>query len=262
MTAMAQPDINDELWSHGDARLVREYRRHAVRPVERLLVDRYATELSASVLEIGVGGGRLTELLVALGGRVTGIDVSEAMVANCARRFPAASFLRMDLRDLSTFGDASFAALLAGYNVLDVLAHEPRGEALAAWSRVLTPGGLLIYSSHNLHHAGRIADPRRIISRNPVQVARNLRGRRSRIANHARLAPQEQHGDEWAVLNDEAHDHSLLHYYATRDENERRLAEHGFALVECVGLDGRAVDAGETAAESAELHYVARRASS
>lgn len=255
-----QREINDDLWSHVGDELVGEYDAHPLRPVERVLLDRYAGELGGRVLEIGVGGGRLTRELVALGGRVTGIDVAPAMVEHCRRAYPSAEFAVADLRDLSAFGDAAFDALVAGFNVLDVLDHDERETALEGWARVLAPGGLLIFSSHNLHHADRIPAPGRVLTLHPRRLVRNVRRRRARIANHVRLAPLEQRGPDWAVLNDEAHDFGLLHYYTTRDEAQRSIAGHGFALIECVDLDGRPVGPGEPAAASAELHYVARRA--
>lgn len=259
---MDQREINQDIWVHSGEDRVAEYARHAVRPVEALLLERHAAALTGRVLEIGVGAGRLTERLLTVADELTGIDVSEAMVSHCRRAYPQARFQTLDLRDLSAFGDAAFDALLAGYNVLDVLGHEQRALALAGWHRVLSAGGLLIVSSHNLHHADRIPSPARIRSRHPVLLARNIRRRRLRIANRERLAPLERHGDGWAVLNDEAHDFALLHYYATRDETAAQLAAAGFELVECVDLDGRAVGPGERAAGSAELHYVARRATS
>lgn len=259
---MDQRQINETMWAAAGDELVGEYRRHPIRPVEELLLERHAAGLSGRVLEIGVGGGRLTERLIAVAVHVTGIDVSAAMVEHCRRSFPAADFRQADLRELSAFGDGAFDAVFAGYNVLDVLGQDERALALDEWRRVLAPGGLLVYSSHNLHHADRIPPPGRILARHPRQLLENLRRRGVRKANRARLQPLLRRESAWGVLNDEAHDYSLLHYYATRDENERQLAAHGFALVECVDLEGRTVGPAEAAAESPELHYVARSASS
>lgn len=257
---MKQHDINRELWSNTGAKYVAAYAAHPMRRVEEELLEHYAQDLRGRVLEIGVGAGRLTQLLVGLGGRVTGIDVSPAMVEHCRRTVPQASFHVLDLRDLSPFQDASFDALLAGFNVIDVLGDEERGAALDEWRRVLAPGGLLILSSHNLRYAGGIPNPGAVLARNPLRLAKNLRLRRRRVRNHARLAPLERREESWAILNDQAHDFGLLHYYATRDENERRLAEHGFALVDCLDLAGALVGPGEAAATCPELHYVARPA--
>jgi hypothetical protein len=59
---------------------------------------------------------------------------------------------------------------------------------------------------------------------------------------------------------DEAHDFSLLHYYTSRDAQQRQFAQEGFELVECLRLSGEPVAAGDDAASAAELYYVARPA--
>jgi SAM-dependent methyltransferase len=254
-----QHEVNERIWAAAGADMVAEYRAHPLRPVERAIVERYRGELSGRVLEIGVGGGRLTEQLASVAVSLTGIDVAPAMVENCRARFPQATFVVADLRDLGAFGDGAFDAILAGYNVLDVLDHEQRTAALAEWHRVLVPGGLLVVSSHNLHAAGSILSPGRVLSRSPRRLVSNLLRRRRRIANHRRLAPLERRGDGWAVLNDEAHDHALLHYYTDRDHAEGQLAAAGFALRECLDLAGEVVPPGGRAPDHAELHYCATR---
>jgi hypothetical protein len=60
-----------------------------------------------------------------------------------------------------------------------------------------------------------------------------------------------------AILVDEAHDYTLLHYYISRDAQERQLAEAGFELLECLDIDGRPVPPGTDAEGSSELQYVA-----
>jgi SAM-dependent methyltransferase len=253
-----QHAVNNAVWTAAGEEVVAEYRAQPVRPVERLVLERYRAELTGHVLEIGIGGGRLTEELLRTASHVTGVDVAPAMIEHCRRRFPSGTFLEADLADLGVFDDGLFDAVVAGYNVIDVLGPEERVATLAEWRRVLAPGGLLVASTHNLHAAGSIRDAGRLVSRHPRVVLRNLRHRRLRIANHSRLAPFEQRGDGWAVLNDEAHHHSLLHFYAEREHMERQLRGQGFTLIECLALDGATVGPGEQAAHSPELHYCAR----
>jgi hypothetical protein len=82
-------------------------------------------------------------------------------------------------------------------------------------------------------------------------VPRQLRNRR-------RLARFERHERDYAILNDFAHDYSLLHYYVDRDAQERQLLEAGFETIECLDGGGRTVAHGDPAAGDPELHYVAR----
>lgn len=256
---MSQEAINLRRWRASGAREVRAYARAALRPVELAILERHAGALAGRVLEVGVGAGRLTERLLALAAEVHGIDVSPAMVEHCRRTLPAARIEIGDLRDLSRYSDGSFGALVAGFNVIDVLGDRERRAALDEWRRVLVPGALLVMSSHNRAYAARIASPWRVRLGDPRRAAADLVRLPRRVANRRRLRPHERHLADYALVNDEAHDYALLHYYVGRREQEAQLAAHGFQTLECLDLAGRVLAPGEPAAACPELHYVARR---
>lgn len=211
------------------------------------------------VLELGSGAGRLTGHLIAAGGAVHGLDISPAMVAHCERAYPSGSFSVGDLTDLSAFDAGSFDAIFASFCVLDVLDDAERAAALEEIHGCLAPGGLLVFSTHNHAFAPFNRKPSQILARNPKRVVANLLAAPRRIRNYRRLAPHILEESRYAVLVDEAHDFSLLHYYIGRDAQEQQLAERGFELLECLALDGALVERGEQAAGCPELHYAARR---
>lgn len=246
----AQRRVNDAVWRRS-SRLVGEYATRTLRPVEADLFARYRDDLSRRVLELGCGAGRLTGYLLELSPDVRAIDVMPAMVAYCETAYPGGRFEVGDLRDVGDLDAESYDAVVAGFNVIDVLDHAERARALDDIARVLSPGGLLVLSSHNLAAAGSIRPPR-LLARSPRRLVARLR-------NHRRLRRFERTEDGWAIRNDAAHDYGLLHYYVTRDAFARQLADAGLDLLECLDLDGRAVGAGERAAHCTELHYVARR---
>jgi hypothetical protein len=78
------------------------------------------------------------------------------------------------------------------------------------------------------------------------------------MSNRRRLRPYERQEEGYAIVNDEAHDFGLLHYYIDRDAQERQLADAGLDLIECIDRNGRSVAPGDHAADSSELYYVAR----
>jgi hypothetical protein len=78
-----------------------------------------------------------------------------------------------------------------------------------------------------------------------------------RLRNRRRLRSLQRAEPGYALVNDEAHDFSVLHYYISPDAQRRQLAEHGFELMECLDLDGREVAEGAAARSCPELHYVA-----
>ncbi|MBS1868202.1 MAG: class I SAM-dependent methyltransferase [Actinobacteria bacterium] len=252
----AQALVGEELWAHGDN--VAEYANRELRPVEVLLLVRYRDVLSGRVLELGCGGGRLTGYLAEIG-TVEAIDVSPAMVEYTNRRYPRTRCRQGDMRDLSAWESGSLDAIVAGANVLDVLDHAGRHAVLDELRRLLAPDGLLIFSAHNAGSKDSIPSPFGVVkSRNPARMARNVVLLPRRVGNRRRLRRFEQVEGDHAILNDEAHDFSILHYYIERDAQAAQLAEHGLKLVECLDLDGAVVAPGEHAPHTHELHYVAR----
>ena len=260
-----KPDagLSTDFWAGAD--LVRAYSGADLRPVEAVLLEHHREALSGRVLELGVGAGRVTRHLCAIASEVHGIDVSQAMVEHAQAACPEAIIVLRDLRDLSEYEARSFDAVLAPFNVLDVLDHDDREATLEGVGRIVAPGGLLIMSSHNRAHAPFVVGPGRTLighlrERRLRSVAGGIVRLPRRMANRRRLARLELDRPEYAIVNDSAHDFSILHYYISRDEQERQLATHGFALVECVDLETTPVGPGQAAADHPELHYVARRA--
>ncbi|MGP8242441.1 MAG: class I SAM-dependent methyltransferase [Solirubrobacteraceae bacterium] len=248
-----QARLNAELWARGD--FVEFYATRDLRPVEATLMDRHRDALAGRVLELGCGAGRLTGHLCELAQIVHGVDISPAMVAYCRHTYMKATFSEGDLRDLSRFESGSFDVVVAPFNVLDVLGDAERRRVLDEIRRVVVVGGLLIMSSHNRGYEPWISATIRLYLgslRRPTRLPRRLRNRR-------RLRPLQRTEDDYAILNDEAHDFSVLHYYISRDAQERQLAEQGFELLECLDLDGLHVPASAAAPRCPELHYVARR---
>lgn len=253
----SQARINDTAWR--DAGLVRRYANRRLRPVEADLLLRHRDTLAGRVLELGCGAGRLTGYLTVLGGRVHGIDLSPEMVAHCRRMAPEAAVEVGDLRDLSRFAGGAFDAVVAGFNVVDVLDDAERRTLLAELGRLIAPGGLLLMSSHNRAFAPRVRRPTQVRLESPRALVHDLVRMPRSLRNHRRLQPLERDAPDYAVINDSAHDFALLHYYVTPDTQERQLAAAGFDLLECLDLEGRPAAASGGAADCPELHYAARR---
>jgi SAM-dependent methyltransferase len=253
----AQREANDQLW--GRKGLVQAYATRELRPVEVLLLVRYQAALSGRVLELGCGAGRLTGYLSEIATGAHGIDISPEMVAYCRRTYPKATFSQGDLRDVAALGPQSFDAVVATYNVLDVLGDDERRKVLAGIHQVLPEDGLLIMSSHNLAYAPRLADPLHIRNRSLLGAALTIMHWPRWQRNRRRLLPFQRTEPGYSILNDISHDFSALHYYISREAQERQLADQGFDLVECLDLDGRQLGAGDDAPGCPELVYVARR---
>ncbi|MGH2910140.1 MAG: class I SAM-dependent methyltransferase, partial [Solirubrobacteraceae bacterium] len=144
-----QSIVNERLW-RGDN--VARYANRTLRPVEVVLLMRHHEALAGRVLELGCGAGRVLGYLGALGGEVHAIDVSSKMVEYCRQRYPETNVHLGNLLDIGGAVQGPFDAVLAPDNVLDVIEPEQRRRALAEIRGLLAPGGVLIFSSHNLAH--------------------------------------------------------------------------------------------------------------
>jgi SAM-dependent methyltransferase len=130
--------------------VVSDYRNMAaLTGAEEQLFARYLRP-GMDVLDLGVGTGRTTPALRALGGRYVGVDVAEEMVRAAREAHPGTDFRTGDASDLSDFADGSFDAVVFSYNGIDYIHPEPaRQRSLIECRRVLGPSGVFIFSSHN-----------------------------------------------------------------------------------------------------------------
>lgn len=116
---------------------------------EAHLVERHVAP-GSSILDIGVGGGRTSAALSAHASRYVGVDYAAAMVAASQARYPHLTFVEADATRMPQFADASFDTVMFAFNAIDYIPDDAgRAAALREIARVLTPGGILILSSHN-----------------------------------------------------------------------------------------------------------------
>lgn len=260
-------DWNVSAWADGD--YVRDYSVRATLPAETVLLANFRGSLNGPVLELGPGTGRLTRVLVSLLADVTALDVSPRMAEATQANVPESKSEVGDLRDLSRFADGTFDAVVASNNVLDVLGDAERRRALAGIARVLHEEGVLLFSSHNHAHVPYLDGSIRAYLRDGVRSPRNLartiyhsRTFARRLRNRRAGRSYETSDGGYALVNDPVHDHRLVMYHIGRDAQAAQLADAGLELVACFDVDGRPVAAGESAEQSTELHYAARRRTS
>lgn len=123
---------------------------HDINPLRLGWIDRCAALKGKQVLDVGCGGGLLSEGMAAMGARVTGIDLSDKALG-VARLHLLESGQQVDYRhiaaeDLATSHPASFDVVTC----LEMLEHVPDpASAVKACAQMVKPGGQVFLSTIN-----------------------------------------------------------------------------------------------------------------
>jgi SAM-dependent methyltransferase len=157
------------------------------------------------------------------------------------------------------FDDRSFDFVFATNNVIDTLSHEDRLQALREANRVLRSGGILAFSSHNIHHKKAFRGPRLVWSSNPVRLAYNFAQYLFCWWNYSRVAPLRRITPDYALLNDPGHYYACLHYYVARSTVDSQLTSVGLRLSDVFETHGQVTSESQDDSEHPSLFYVAKR---
>jgi len=126
---------------------------HDINPLRVEYIDRQSGGLAGkTVVDIGCGGGLLSEAMAARGARVTGIDLAEQSL-DVARLHLHESGLEVDYRHVAAedFAEEKPQAFDV-VTCLEMLEHVPDPASIvAAAARLLKPGGSLVLSTLNRH---------------------------------------------------------------------------------------------------------------
>jgi 2-polyprenyl-6-hydroxyphenyl methylase/3-demethylubiquinone-9 3-methyltransferase len=123
---------------------------HDINPLRLEYIDRNAGLRDKSVLDVGCGGGILTESMAARGARVTGIDLSDKALG-VARLHLFESGHSIDYRSISA---ESLALEMPGafdvVTCLEMLEHVPEpASTVRACATLVRPGGHVFFSTLN-----------------------------------------------------------------------------------------------------------------
>jgi ubiquinone/menaquinone biosynthesis C-methylase UbiE len=145
---------------------------HALRARMATVLQLLEPEPPGQVLDAGMGPGRLCAELERRRWTVSGVDVSEEMVATARRRLPGASERLLVARvEELPFDDATFDAVVA----TGALEYSDVGRALAELARVLRPAGAAVVTYPNPHAVYAITKTR--VYYPAVRAVKRLLGR-------------------------------------------------------------------------------------
>jgi SAM-dependent methyltransferase len=236
---------------------------------ERVAFERIENETRGKpILDLGVGGGRTIPLLTRISEDYTGLDYTAEMVALARQRFPAVRVVHGDARDLSQFPEGSFSLVVFSFNGIDAVDHDARQRVLSEVHRVLRPGGIFLFSTHNQDGPGR-GEPFRLLPVRPtwnpfrlgVRVLRSAVSASVGLRNHWRYRSLNRPGETFSIMNAAAHDYGIVIHYISLQAELRELEAAGFRPEPEVyeSTAGKRVRPGDDSSQSWWFHLIARR---
>jgi 2-polyprenyl-6-hydroxyphenyl methylase / 3-demethylubiquinone-9 3-methyltransferase len=123
---------------------------HDINPLRLRFIDDRVGLAGKHVLDVGCGGGILTESMAALGARVTGVDLGEAPLAVARLHLKESgrevSYRHISAEDLAHECPASYDVVTC----MEMLEHVPApASAVAACAALVKPGGHVFFSTIN-----------------------------------------------------------------------------------------------------------------
>ena len=121
---------------------------HASKPQDREILHRFAQEVAGKepIWDFGCGPGQTTQYLKNIGIEISGLDLSEKLIAQAKMNHPGLTFRKGNILDLE-FEAESIEAIVAFYAIV----HFSKKQIAKAFSeifRVLQPKGLFLFTYH------------------------------------------------------------------------------------------------------------------
>jgi SAM-dependent methyltransferase len=266
----AQDRINRKAWGSWGARHWFESAQGWTDPGEAAAVRWIADEVRHQpILDIGVGGGRTVPLLTTISQDYTAIDYMPEMVTFCRRNHPGVRAHQMDARDMSAFADNSFALVMFSFNGIDAVDYEGRAAILSEIARVLRPGGMVLFSTHNMRGPSYRENLTRFVrlprlSANPIAMgidaARIIYNLPIATFNYLRYASQSREFDGYAIRVCAAHKFGIVIVYTEIVAQKRELEFAGMRSQATFGnLDEHELHEGDDLTNINWFHFIARK---
>jgi len=123
---------------------------HDINPLRLDYIGRAATLSGKEVLDVGCGGGILSESMAVRGARVTGIDMGEKPLQiaelHTLESGVSVDYRRIPVEDLAAESPARFDIVTC----MEMLEHVPEpASVVAACARLVKPGGFVFFSTLN-----------------------------------------------------------------------------------------------------------------
>jgi ubiquinone/menaquinone biosynthesis C-methylase UbiE len=221
-------------------------------PEEQLILSTYESHIrDKTVLEIGFGGGRITQPLSQLTPHYVGLDYSRPMVELCQKQYPCLKFIEGDASNMRMFQDNSFDCVMFAFNSIDCVSHEKRLAILAEVYRTLKVGGLFAFSTHNL-------DYKHLVTAYNIRDL-NLFNNIKNMISYFKVKQYQVFSDTYSILSDPLAGFGHLIYNIRKSEQVKQLQSFGFRDISIINRKAEFITEDAINRESNFFHYICYR---
>ena len=222
---------NKRVWKSAQAVARYQQQLHqGLTPAEKRCISK--TAANGTTLDIGVGTGRTTAVIGRKFKTYIGIDYSSEMINEAQRNFPDMDLRVMDARNLQ-FPRNSFDTILFPFNGIDCVDYDGRRKIISEVRRIIKPGGLFYYSTHNAGYF-RVQAWQRSLLIDGLWKPHRWPCLPNRLRNFWR---QNRYPEGYALVNDGALNFSLLLLYVSIDRELVWLQEQDFQIELVIGSE-------------------------
>jgi ubiquinone/menaquinone biosynthesis C-methylase UbiE len=121
---------------------------HEKKPKDREILRRFSKEIGTRrpVWDLGCGPGQTSKYLTDLGVEISGLDISEEIIAQARKIHPDIHFQKGNMLELE-LGNGCIAGIVAFYAIVHFTGKQV-GTAFREIFRVLQPGGIFLLTFH------------------------------------------------------------------------------------------------------------------
>lgn len=212
-------------------------------PAEKTLFNSYSDKIvGKKVLDIGIGGGRTTNYFSKIDCQYTGVDFIEDFAKLVSQKHSKLTIKQCDARNMSMFANESFDFILFSFNGIDNMENEGRIQILKEVFRILKPDGVFMFSAHNKDH--------KYFNKMPWQEEWRLDWNYIKLClvvmknyfKHLQMKKHEYHCPDYSIINDIAHEFSIMTYYISGAKQKKQLQQLGFKNTKNFDAQGKECD--------------------
>jgi ubiquinone/menaquinone biosynthesis C-methylase UbiE len=218
-------------------------------PEERLILSKYENHIKdKTVLEIGFGGGRITEALSQLTQDYIGLDYSKPMVEMCQKQYGHLKFIEGDASNMNMFKNDSFDFIIFAFNSIDCMSHEKRLQILREVYRTLKLGGIFAFSTHNLDYKHLVT----AYNIRDINILNNIRN----VISYFKVRKYQVFDNTYSILSDPLAGFGHLIYNIRIPEQISQLRLIGFKDIEIINRNAEFITDNTIDRDSNFFHYI------